>query len=183
MKKFLPLVLLLVTSYVLRAQDLCYEQQCFSATVNDTSFQFRDYWPLSATLIRQQASMDGRVPARSVITIVLSGQTYLDVNGKQFNEGIQFEILYEDIKEGEPEVYTVSLHYGSDLYSVLKKEGSLVVTDLKPEPGQQAFRISAVFNCKMRSWAAAYEKKEDVVLEGKIQNVLVNVPGWMVSKK
>ncbi|HLP50474.1 MAG TPA: hypothetical protein VK154_06285 [Chitinophagales bacterium] len=182
MKKFLPFLFLLATSYLLKGQDLCFEQQCFSATVNGTPFVFREYWPISASLIRQQGSMDGRAPQRNIISIFLTGLSYTDINGKQFDEAIQFEIEYEDIKQGEPKVYTVSLHYKSGLYSVLRQQGSLIITDLRPEPGKQAFRISAEFNCAMHSWASPYESREDAMLQGKLTNVLVNVPGWLVSK-
>ena len=182
MKRLLPFLIMLCASCVMEAKDLCFEQQCFFATVNDTPFVFREYWPISSSLIRQQGSMDGRAPQRTIISVFLSGASYPDKNGKQFNESIQFEILYEEGKTGEPELYTTSLHYQSELYSVVRQKGSLVISDFKYEPDKQAFRISLRFNCVMHSWSAAYENKEDVLLKGEISNVLVQVPGWLLSK-
>lgn len=182
MKRLLPFLITLCTSYILKGQDLCFEHQCFSATVNDTPFVFREYWPISTSLIRQQGSMDGRSQQRNIINIFLSGLSYTDKNNKQFNEGVQFEILYEEGKTGEPELYTTSLHYKSELYSVLRQKSSLVISDFKYEPDKQAFRVSLRFNCVMHSWSAAYENKEDVLLKGELSNVLIQVPGWLLSK-
>jgi len=185
MKSFLLVVLFLVViAGSVPAQALCENGQCYSATLNGSAFQFRDYWPTNALLYRQQESLDGRIPARTVISIILSGVSRTDSSGKQFHEGIQFEIMYEEGKLGEPAVYTVSMQHQWGLYSIIKGQGALTVTGFNWEPDHRSFRLSVDVNCVMHSFCSPVDPKNDIVLEAHISNVLITVPAWVaVSQK
>lgn len=166
------------------AQGYCGRDECYSAEINGSPFTFRDYWQVNTLLLRQQSSMDGRVPSRKVITINFNGNTYLDsAKGKQFDESIQLEIVYEEEMIGTPSVYTISAHYKGTNYSVLKGKNDLVITDFIWEGDQRSFRITANINCTMHAWGEPLNSGNDIVLKAHVENALVDVPGWLLSSK
>lgn len=172
-----------VLSALVSAQGYCERDQCFMAEVNGTPFQFRSYWPVSTQLLRQQGSMDGRMPERKVISIMFNGNSYVDsATGRQINESVQLEINYENEKLGEPSVYTVSMQYETGVYSIIKGSGSLVVTSFKWEPDMRSFRISADVNCSVHKWGDFSDDSNQRHLKVHLENALVSVPGWLLSK-
>ncbi len=166
------------------AQGYCGRDECYSAEINGSPFIFRDYWQVNTLLLRQQSSMDGRIPSRKVITINFNGNTYIDsAKGKQFNESIQLEIVYEEEMKGVPSVYTISAHYKGTNYSVIKGKNDLLITDFKWEADQHSFRITANVNCVMHPWGEPLNSGNDIVLKAHVENALVDVPGWLLSSK
>ncbi len=183
MKTFILILLLPVFTFQSSfAQNVCVDGQCLSASLNDTSFQFREYWPINASLSRQQGSMNGKKPNRTIISMVLNGTSYTQSNGKQFCEGIQLEIAYEEGKLATEPTYTVYLQYQSGLYTVNTEEGTLKVTSFVIEPDKRSFRLSAELDCSMRSWCYPVDNKEALQLKATFSNMLITVPEWLVAK-
>lgn len=184
MKKQLLLALMYLGMLApVAAQGYCGRDECYSAELNNQPFIFRNYWQVNTNLIRQQASMDGRIPARKVITINFNGNTYADsTTGKQFDESIQVEINYEEEKLGEPSVYTVSAHYKWGVYSVLKTKDALKITAFKWEPDRSSFRISVDIDCVMHKWGEPLNSASDIPFKAHVENALISVPGWLLSK-
>ena len=182
--KNLTLIFLLplFISQAVNAQNVCVDGQCFSTTLNDTSFQFRDYWPINATLSQQQGSMNDKKPNRTIISLVLNGTTYTQINGKPFCDGIQLEIAYEQGKLAAEPSYTVYLQYQSGLYTINTEAGTLKIISFKPEADQRSFRLTAELDCRMRSWNSPMDNKEELQLKAMFSNILIPVPEWLVAK-
>ncbi len=165
------------------AQGYCERDQCYYAEVNGASFQFRDYWPVSTQLIRQQGSLDGRIPGRKVITILFNGVTLGDsVQGRQFDESIELEINYDELNPTQADIYTIALHYKNGVYSALKTDTALKISGFKWEPNRDSFRLTAEINCRMHQWSTPLGSENDVLLKAHIENALVTVPGWLLGK-
>lgn len=182
--KYVTLILLLplFISQSAFAQDVCIDGQCFSTTLNDNSFRFRDYWPINASLSQQQGSMNGKKPNRTVISLVLNGTTYEQSNGKPFCEGIQIEIAFEEGKLAAEPNYTVYLQYESGLYTLNTEERTLKITSFKQELDHRSFRLTAEIDCRMHSWCYPIDSKEELQLKAKFSNILITVPDWMVAR-
>jgi|ERR1043165_4197832 hypothetical protein len=179
MKRILLGCFLLLAGGNLWCQDMCDSSQCYYAKINGSYFQLRNYWPLNAILYRQQGSLDGRRPSLNVISIALNGASYAIADEKRFNEGVQFEMKYEEDKTGVPSVFTVSAQYQSKLYSIIRDSGSFEICSFKWEPDHRSFRISVEANCRMFAWGYPLDGQHEIHLEAKLSDILVAVPVWI----
>lgn len=154
----------------------------FSATVDGKKFQVQDDQLFRGLLINKNASADGKIPERTVISAIFNGELQNVSDEKTFAENIQFEINYEDGKTGEPSYYALALQHQSGKYYLLKDQSKLTVTQFVWESDKKHFRISAEFNCKMRSWDTSSDKAKDVNVKGKMENIRITVPSWLAVK-
>lgn len=166
-----------------RAQDICTNGQCVSAMLDGESFKHDTARIINALLYRQQASMDGRLSTGNRVSINLTGVSYTTATGSSFNEHILIEFYYEEDKTGAPAVYSITAHYRSGLYSMIRNTGSFTITDIAWQPDHRSFRLSANIDCVMRCWTYATDGKPDIHLTGSLSNILVEMPGWLVVKK
>ncbi len=183
MKYFsLTFILSVLISSSAFAQNICVDGQCFSTSLNDSSFLFREYWPINATLSQQQGSMNGKKPNRTIISLALNGSTYTQSNGNSFCEGVQLEISFEEGKLAAEPTYTVYMQYQSGLYTVNTEEGTLKINSFKLEPDQHSFRLFAELDCSMRSWNYAIDNKDAIRMKANFSNILITIPEWLVAK-
>ncbi len=158
--------------------------QCYGASVDNESFEVRDYTPLTAALVRQPSSMDGRSPAKKIISILLDGKSYTESDGSGFNEIVQIELSFADLMVPDPTLFSVSLQHNSTVYSMVKGDSSnITITDFIWSMDHKSFTVSLNFNCAMRSWAYASTGKGEVNLKGKMSKIRVAVPGWITACK
>jgi hypothetical protein len=183
MKPFLLVVIFVVFNILaVLGQNTCEEDECFTATIDGNTFIFRDKLPLNAMMVKQPGSLDGRMPERTLITISLTGNSYEAVDGHWFTDNIQFEINYTGQLSGEPRLYTISLQYNSTVYSCIKGGGQLKITRLDWQPDQRGFKLTAEFDCTMRSWGHPEDGKKDINLKGMLSNISINIPPWLIAK-
>ena len=159
--------------------DLAKDKGSFSATVDGRGFQLREDQLLKGVLISKSGSMDGRTAARTVISATIQGKSYDKSDGKPFNEAVQIETSYEIDKIGNPALFSVALSYLSTEYSMVKDQSHFKITQFTWEAEHKHFRLSADFDCKMRSWGYPGDGKKDVTLKGKMSNVRITVPSWL----
>ena len=170
--------LFLVSSFKLE-EDQVKDKGSFAATVDGRGFQLREDQLLKGVLISKSGSMDGRTPARTVISATIKGKSYDKSDGKPFNESVQIETSYEIDKIGNPELFSVALAYQSTEYSMVKEQSHFKITQFTWEDEHKHFRLSADFDCKMRSWGYPADGKKDINLKGKMSNVRITVPSWI----
>lgn len=183
LKAFLLLLAFTVTSFVHhRLEDEDKDKGSFFATVDGKVFQLREDQLFRGLLINKPGSMDGTTPARTVISVNFNGNSY-DLNGgKIFSESVSVEIVYKGESLGAQENYALALQYASTNYYMLKEQMNLSINEFTWESDKKHFRLSAEFNCKMRSWGYPSDGKKDVTLKGRMNNIRITVPSWLVQK-
>ena len=182
MKPLTALLLLFFSMSLLSFQEGDKDQGSFSASLDGKPFQLRTDQLFKGLVTNKTGSIDGRVPAHPIVSATFNGPTYNASEGRLFNENIQFEINYEADKTGEPASYQVALQYLSSNYYSVKEQSKITVSQFEWESDKKHFRISADFNCKMRSWGAPADGKKDISLKGKMSNIRVTVPSWIMAK-
>jgi len=180
MKLYTLLLILLVTGSSFKPEGEV-EKGYFSATVDGKAFKVKDDQIFKGILVNKEGSMDGRTAAHTVVSITFNGPSYDKPDHKPFNETVQFEINYEEQKTG-PSKFSAALQYQSTDYSMIKEVSKLNITQFTWEPDHKHFRISADFECKMRSWGYPSDGKKDAFLKGKMTNVRIIVPSWISAK-
>jgi hypothetical protein len=158
------------------------ETATFSATLDGKVYQLKQDQLYRGVVINKTGSMDGRTPTRTLISTTFNGPSYDAAEGRLFNENIQFEILYEADKTGEPGFYSIGMQYESGNYYNIKEQSKLTITKFEWENDKKHFNLSADFNCKLRSWGAPADGKKDVTLKGKMTNIRITVPSWVTAK-
>jgi len=180
-----------ITILLLALTGLCFQngddQQkdkgSFYATVDGKMFKLRDDQLFRGILVSKSASMDGRTPSRTVISANFNGATYDKPDKTPFNESVSFEMSYEDSKTGAPDIFSFALQYNSTDYSMVKESSKVKITQFAWEPDHKHFRLSADFDCQMRSWGYPSDNKKDVNLKGHMTNIRITVPSWIAAKK
>jgi len=158
------------------------DQGAFYATIDGKPFQLRSDQLFRGLVSNKAGSMDGREPAKTVISATFNGPSYNAAEGRLFNENIAVEINYEADKKGEAKTYTLGMQYQSGNYYTVKELSKLTVTQFEWESDKKHFHFSADFNCKLRSWGAPADGKKDISLKGKMTNIRVTVPSWVIAK-
>ena len=184
--RFTLLILLAVLATALdafRPNEEDEKKGSFFATVDGSSFQLKPDDLLKGTFANKSGSIDGRTPAHTIINVTFNGPSYNRQDGRPFNETVQFELNYEDQKLGEPSPYSVALQYQSTDYSLIKEISKVKVTQFTWEADHKHFRLSAEFDCKMRSWGYPMDGKKDVNLKGRMTDIRITAPSWITAKK
>jgi hypothetical protein len=157
---------------------------CYGASVNNEIFEVRDYFPFVANVIAQPSSMDGRAPAKTVISLILDGKSYTANDGSPFNETVQLELTFADPTLPDTKLSSVSLQHNSTVYAMVKGDSSdISITDFIWSSDHKSFYFSVDFNCIMRCWEHATTGKGDVNLKGTMSKIHVTVPGWITACK
>ncbi len=154
----------------------------FVASINGKSFKLRDDQLFRGLLVTKSPSMDGRTPARTVISTSFNGPTYTTAAGREFSENITVEVDYHGEKTGPYDAFAFAMQYESTNYYMLRENCKLNVTQFAWEEDKKHFRLSADFDCKMRSWGYPGDGQPDVSLKGKMANVRITVPSWLAQK-
>ena len=154
----------------------------FTASIDGKPFQIQDDQMFRGLLMNKSASMDGKIPARTVISAIFNGQTYNLTEDKLFTENIQLEMAYTDGMTGQPAYFAFAMQYQSGKYFMVKDKSKLNITDFKWEDDKKHFLISGDYDCKMRSWESPADGKRDINLKGTMTNIRITVPSWLAAK-
>ncbi|MCX6200411.1 MAG: hypothetical protein NTY88_14520 [Bacteroidetes bacterium] len=154
----------------------------FFATVDGKMFKLRDDQLFRGLAMNKAGSMDGRSTPRTIISTTFNGSNYDLPDGKMFSESVQFEISYEPEKLGTPSLFAVALQYQSTNYYIVKEQSKLNITQFDWEVDKKHFRLSADYDCKLRSWGYPSDGKKDVSLKGRMTNIRITVPSWLTAK-
>ena len=162
----------------------CFAGSCYGASVDNEIFEVRDYFPFVANVIAQPSSLDGRAPARTVISLTLDGKSYTGKDGSAFNETVQLELTFADPMLPDTKLLSASLLHNSTVYAMVKGNSSnITISDLVWSSDHRSFILSVNFDCIMRCWEHASTGKKDVILKSEMSKIQVTVPGWITASK
>ena len=182
MKTFLFLLLYMPLAIItIDGQQICENGECFVAKVDAVPFALRDYLPISAQLLNHPGPIDGKSAETKKIYITLTGTTYDAGGGKFFDQAILMEMYYDENSPDKPLLSNIYLQLKSTAYSLVASDSAMKVTSFNWEPSHKSFRIWIDFDCTMRSWAYPNDGKKDLQLEGRLSNILVNIPPWLMA--
>ncbi len=154
----------------------------FATIINNKPFELQQDQLLRGIVMNKTGSIDGRVPARTVISATFNGPSYDISEGRLFNENIQMELNYEPEHIGSLKYYSMAVRYMSGSYYLLGDESKLKITRFDWESDRKHFLLSADYNCKLRSWGAPTDGKRDIYLSGSFTNLRITVPSWVTIK-
>lgn len=154
----------------------------FFATLDGKPFQIQEDQLFRGLLMNKSVSAGGKTQTRTVISTTINGQSYDISPDKLFTESLQFEINYENEKIGVPSYYAAALQFQSAKYYLVKEQSKFTITQFNWETDKKYFRISADFDCKMRSWGYPTDGIKDVNLKGNLSNLRITVPSWLATK-
>ena len=163
------------------AEDELKDKGTVYATIDGKMFKLQEGQLIRGMLVKKGGTMDGRTPARTVISTTVNGPSYDKADKTPFTESISIEMSYADSKLGEPEKISVALQYNSTDYSLVKDKSKVKITAFTWDDDHKHFRISADFDCTMRSWGYPGDNKKDVSLKGHLTNIRVTVPSWVTT--
>jgi len=172
-------IALFCTSF--RPGDEAKDKGSFTATIDGEHFQCESQM-LRGILVNKEASMDGRTPARTVISTNFKGPAYNMDAGRMFAESVEFEITYKDQKTGPAADYVVVLQYKSTNYFLVKEQSKMNIGQLSWDADKKHFWLAADFDCKMRSMGYPNDGKKDVSLKGSMTDIRITVPSWIAAK-
>ena len=180
-RNFLLLLLILTSFSFKQAGDQVTDKGSFSASIDGSPFA-GDNKLLRGILVNKEASMDGRSPARTVISTNFKGPVYTGKDGRPFTESIEFEIGYKNQGIGPASSYEIVLQYQSTSYYMLKDQSKLNIAQMNWDADKKHFWLSGDFDCKMRSMAYPTDGKKDVSLKGRMTDIRITVPSCIAAK-
>jgi hypothetical protein len=180
-----------IAIFILALTGLCFkpgeddvkEKGSFYATVDGKMFKLQEGQVLKGILEKKAGTMDGRTPTRTVISTIFNGNSYDKPDKTPFTETVSLEMSYDDSKLGEPEKFSMALQYSSNDYKMMKEKSKVKITAITWDDDHKHFRLSADFDCWMRSWGYPNDNKKDVNLKGHLTNIKVTVPSWAAVPK
>lgn len=185
MRVFTLLVLFVISvtasSYSKRDTESTW-QGTLIATVNGQAFRIRNDQPYAGILLTKGGSMDGRIPPRTVINSTFYGPSYSLSDNRTFDENIAIEIQYDCDKKCTGNLFVFALQFDSTNYYMVREQSNLKVIQFVCESDKRHFRLSADFDCVMRSWGYPADNKPDIQLQGSLINLRITIPGWFASR-
>lgn len=152
------------------------------ATINGEPFALRQDQYYTGMLLTKEGSMDGRIPPRTVINSTFYGPSYLLIGNRTFDENIALEVAYDCDKKCTGSQFAFALQHDSTNYYMVREQSKFTVTQFVCEADKRHFRLSADFDCRMRSWGYPADNKPDVLLQGSLINLRITIPGWFASR-
>jgi hypothetical protein len=162
----------------------CSAGSCYGASVDNEFFEIRDYVPFVARVVGQPCSLDGRIPAKTIVSLILDGKSYTAKDGSPFNETVQLELTFADPMLPNSKLSSASLLHNSTVYAMVKGDSSnIAITDLVWSGDHRSFNFTVNFDCIMRCWEHETSGKADVILKGEMSKIQVRVPGYVTASK
>lgn len=153
------------------------------ATVSGAPFNVREDQYLRGLLLTKVGTVDGRVPNKSYVSLTAYGNN-MEEGSSYFEEKIMIDFDFNSSTTiGEQTGYSIGLRYkGSDYYVLQNEPQNFTITSINWEDDKKHFRVSATYECKMRTWGYPSDGKPDATFKGSIENIRVTVPTWLASK-
>lgn len=177
----LGVVLLFGSAFIYSPTIWMEETASFKALVDGEPFQLSNEQLYRGLLVTRAASMDGKIPTRTVISTSFTGNSSVG-DGRLIADNIQFEIEYNANKAGSSSNCIVTMQYRNVNYYMVKEQSKLNIVSLAWESDKKHFVISSDFDCKMRSFNYPSDGVKDVLLKGRMSNIRITVPSWLASK-
>lgn len=160
----------------------------FIAVVDGQMFSTRDENKYTAELANKSSDVflgtSSTVPKTTRVANTLSffGNQFFDESGNAAEERINFEYAFNEGALGEVTDQKIVLHFNNDKYYNIASETKFKVTKLMWSGDRRYCVVNAEFDCKMRRWGLPSEAQPVVRMKGKMENINVTIPSWVVLK-
>ncbi len=159
-----------------------------TATVDGKAFDFREDNKYTAEL--KNTAVDKNVFSAeksdaklTQVTNALNfhGLNLHDAQGNLYTENIEFHYAFGEGVTGVTVDPKVVLNYEDQQYFNVASETKIEVTKIEWNADRTAFVMSADFDCLMHRWGMPTSPKQAMHLKGKMENINVSVPSWIVT--
>ena len=119
---------------------------------------------------------------RVTTSVNFFGNDFKDDDNNVFTESLGFEYNFNEGAMGIATGEKLVLNYNNQKFSSIPGETSFKITKLEWSSDRRYFVMSADFDCKMRGWGIPASNQPLVKVKGKVENITVTVPSWIVLK-
>ncbi|MDB5281529.1 MAG: hypothetical protein JWO06_604 [Bacteroidota bacterium] len=157
------------------------------AVIDGRVFETREENKYTAELKNKSGDLFASANATPLTKVTTSvnffGTDFKDDDNNVFTESLGFEYTFaENNSMGEPTGQRISLDYNNAKYYNVPGETALKVTKMEWSSDHRYFIMSADFECKMRKWGVPASTQPIVKVKGRVENINVTVPAWIVLK-
>lgn len=118
--------------------------------------------------------------SRVANVINVYGGDFQDMDGSMFNESIGFEYTFNNGALGEGADKSITLNYDNQKFYSIPADSKIKITRLDWSSDHRSFAMDADFDCKLRRWGVPASAQPLVHMKGKIENITVSVPNYIV---
>lgn len=177
--------LLLLCAFAPAEDNSYYRNDCnLAVVVEGKSFELRDTDKYHAELLYKTASMNGGNSLKKQVdaSITFYGNELKDEKDRAFGEKLEIEYAFNEGTLGEVSDLKVELKQNLNGYYQLPEESKVNITRLTWSSDRRSCVMSADIDCTLRKWGYPSESQPTVKLKGKMDNITVAVPAYIVVK-
>ena len=156
------------------------------AIIDGRVFETREENKYTAELKNKSNDLysNGNATALTKVTTAVNffGTDFKDDDNNVFTESLGIEYAFNEGSMGEPTGQKITLDYNNSKFYNIPGETVLKVTKLDWSADHRYFIMSADFECKMRKWGVPASAQPIVKVKGRVENINVSVPSWIVLK-
>ena len=161
----------------------------FTAVIDGKVFDARDDNKYTASLLNKSADRNTLIqPAtggkltRVATAINFYGSDLRDDDNNTFTESVGLEYTFAEGTTGDVADQKVILSYNNQRFTSIPAETKIRISKIQWSPDRRNFTISGDFDAKMLTWGAPGQAKQTLRVKGKMEDIVVSVPAWIMLK-
>ena len=119
---------------------------------------------------------------RVATAINFYGADIKDDDNNTFTESVGLEYTFNEGSTGDVADQKVILSYNNQRFTSIPGETQIRVSKLQWSKDRRFFTISGDFDAKMLTWGAPGQAKQTLRVKGKMEDIVVSVPAWIMLK-
>jgi hypothetical protein len=161
----------------------------FMAVIDGKVFEARDENKYTASLLNKsldrstlvQPTAGGKL-TRVATAINFYGSDFKDDDNNTFTESVGLEYTFAEGVTGDVPDQKVILNYNNQRFTSIPAETKIRVSKIQWSSDKRYFTISGDFDAKMLTWGAPGQPKQTLRVKGKMEDIVVSVPAWIMLK-
>ncbi len=161
----------------------------FMASIDGKTFSAREDNKYTAELMNKSLERGtliqpaaGTKLTRVATTINFYGADMRDDDDNTFTESVGLEYTFNEGSTGEAVDQKVILNYNNQRFTSIPAETKIHVSKIQWSSDKRTFTMSGDFDAKMLTWGAPGQPKQTLRVKGKMEDVVVSVPSWIMLK-
>ena len=161
----------------------------FMASIDGKTFAAREDNKYTAELMNKSLERGtliqpaaGTKLTRVATTINFYGADMRDDDDNTFTESVGLEYTFNEGSTGEAVDQKVILNYNNQRFTSIPAETKIHVSKIQWSSDKRTFTMSGDFDAKMLTWGAPGQPKQTLRVKGKMEDVVVSVPSWIMLK-
>jgi hypothetical protein len=110
------------------------------------------------------------------------GNDFRDDDDNTFTESLGFEYTFNEGSVGDVADQRIILNYNNQKFTSIPSETKIKVSKIQWSADRRYFIMSADFDTKMKSWGAPGQAHQTISVKGKMADIMVSVPSWIILK-